>query len=59
MSNDEMIALAYSDSDFINWFERYFGYGPEDEIPCNHPVLVATAVAWVTSRRMDKGNPDG
>lgn len=54
-----MIALAYSDSDFLNWFERYFGYGPKDEVPCNHPVLVATAVAWVTSRHMDKVNSDG
>lgn len=51
MSRDEMIAKAYLDKDFLNWFECYFGYGPEDEVPCNHPVLVATALAWVESRK--------
>lgn len=58
MSRDEMISKSYSDKNFLNWFECYFGYGPEDEIPSNHPVLVATAIAWVESRKFvgDKEN---
>ena len=59
MSKDEMIDKAYHDIDFLNWFERYFGYGPEDEIPFNHPVLVATAIAWVESRKFISGDENG
>ncbi|SQB62335.1 Uncharacterised protein [Citrobacter koseri] len=54
-----MIVEAYSDKNFLNWFERYFGYGPEDEIPSNHPVLVATAIAWVESRKFVSEEENG
>ncbi|EUC90081.1 hypothetical protein [Klebsiella oxytoca] len=59
MSRDEMIAKAYLDKDFLNWFECYFGYGPKDEVPCNHPVLVATALAWVESRKFISEQSNG
>ncbi|WP_444878214.1 hypothetical protein [Citrobacter koseri] len=58
MSKDEMIAMAYSDKNFLNWFECYFGYGAEDEIPSNHPILVATAIAWVESRKFISEAPN-
>ena len=59
MSREDMIVQAYRDRDFLNWFECYFGYGPEDEVPANHTVLVATAIAWVESRKFIRETKNG